>query len=350
MKKLDLNCLRHALLGFFLISICSGSAWSQQTITYSNGRNDATAYDTSAPNDPTVLTIDSGAATQSGILSGTGGVIKTGAGALTLSAANTYDGDTILSAGTLEITNANSLGISDIAFHDGELLGTTNFTWDNNLVSFLINSSGKISAANGTTLTLQPALLFTKSSADLRFGSTGNDGIVLFQPGIITQSGNGTVTVEHGTLRAGNGVLSEVTASIVSTTVNAGATLDYNDFATGFDIHNLQGAGTVNIGSNAATTLGIREGNFSGVIQGAGGLNKLGTNTLTPPATTPTPAAPPSAVAPSSSATTAHSALALSRLKTARLSGPREATGPLLIISPSMETFLMPLLQISISP
>ena len=58
---------------------------AQTTITYTNGQTDATAYDTSAPNDPTTLTLASGAATQSGVVSGTGAVIKTGAGTLTLS-------------------------------------------------------------------------------------------------------------------------------------------------------------------------------------------------------------------------------------------------------------------------
>lgn len=74
---------------------------AQVTRTYTNGQNDATDYSTSAPNNPTTLTIASGSATQSGLLSGNGAVIKDGAGQLTIRANNTYSGGTTINAGTL---------------------------------------------------------------------------------------------------------------------------------------------------------------------------------------------------------------------------------------------------------
>ncbi len=55
----------------------------------------------------------------------------------------------------------------------------------------------------------------------------------------------------------------------------AGAELDFNDTLSSSpnrSIHNLQGDGSVVIGTSAATTLRISAGNFSGVISGAGGL------------------------------------------------------------------------------
>ena len=80
---------------------------AQTTITYTDGQTDATAYDTSAPNDPTTLTIASGAATLTGAVSGTGAVLKTGAGTITIDytaagvPAGQFSGGTTVSDGTL---------------------------------------------------------------------------------------------------------------------------------------------------------------------------------------------------------------------------------------------------------
>ncbi|MFZ2540654.1 MAG: autotransporter-associated beta strand repeat-containing protein, partial [Gallionella sp.] len=48
----------------------------------------------------------------SGVISGTGGLIKVGTGTWTLSGANTYSGATTISAGTLSLGNASALGTS----------------------------------------------------------------------------------------------------------------------------------------------------------------------------------------------------------------------------------------------
>jgi autotransporter-associated beta strand protein len=63
-------------------------------------------------------TIDSNgfACTVSGILSGDGGLTKTGSGSVVLTAANTYTGDTNISAGTLELTSTGQISAaSDIS-------------------------------------------------------------------------------------------------------------------------------------------------------------------------------------------------------------------------------------------
>ncbi len=56
----------------------------------------------------TVNTADSSSAIISGPVSGAGGLVKSGTGTLTLSGANTYSGDTVVSAGTL-ITDPSSM-------------------------------------------------------------------------------------------------------------------------------------------------------------------------------------------------------------------------------------------------
>lgn len=67
------------------------------------------AIDTELSGSPIIQAADALAApfnvTLSGILSGTGGIEKTGAGKLTLSGLNTYTGNTTVTAGTLEVTN-----------------------------------------------------------------------------------------------------------------------------------------------------------------------------------------------------------------------------------------------------
>ncbi len=71
--------------------------------------------------DPLTLFIENGTATQSGILSGPGSVTKTGAGGLTITGDNTYEGGTFLQAGTLWTTASDSLGIGDVTIQSGTL-------------------------------------------------------------------------------------------------------------------------------------------------------------------------------------------------------------------------------------
>ena len=62
---------RVVILAAFIAALLSPQLTAQTTITYTDGQTDSTARSLSAPNDPTTLTIASGVATQSGILSGT---------------------------------------------------------------------------------------------------------------------------------------------------------------------------------------------------------------------------------------------------------------------------------------
>ena len=63
-----------------------------------------------------VLTINPGQGTYSGVLSGAGGIRKSGSGIFTLTAQNTYSGDTIINGGTLEI--AGGIGASGTSLID----------------------------------------------------------------------------------------------------------------------------------------------------------------------------------------------------------------------------------------
>ncbi len=57
-----------------------------------------------------ILTIDPGEGTYSGVLSGAGGIRKSGSGTFTLNTQNTYSGDTIINGGTLAFAGGISAG------------------------------------------------------------------------------------------------------------------------------------------------------------------------------------------------------------------------------------------------
>jgi autotransporter-associated beta strand protein len=125
----------------------SGSAQAQVTRTYTNGQTIATPYSTSAPNDPTTLTIASGSAVQSGILSGSGAVIKSGAGQVKLSAVNTYSGGTTINAGTLflDVQQDAALGTGPVTLNSGGTLYLERI----NATNALTVNGGRIHADNG---------------------------------------------------------------------------------------------------------------------------------------------------------------------------------------------------------
>src|SRR5262249_37591082 len=71
--------------------------------------------------DNATLTFDrSDSVSYGGVLSGTGTVVKAGAGTLTLTAANTYSGGTVISTGTLQTSNSSGLGSGTVTLGDAD--------------------------------------------------------------------------------------------------------------------------------------------------------------------------------------------------------------------------------------
>lgn len=108
--------------------------WSSSKLITLSGTNGAATFDSGA------FTI-----TLSGVLSGTGGLTKTGSGTLSLSApTNTYSGPTTVSTGTLLVTSV--FGAGPVAVQGGRLKGTATFPGAGAVASNATIEPGAVSA------------------------------------------------------------------------------------------------------------------------------------------------------------------------------------------------------------
>lgn len=228
-----------------------------------------------------------------------GSLVKTGTGTLTLSNANTYSGGTTIAAGWV-VANHNdgtgavpgtgridALGTGPVILDGGGLRAGVS-GW---LATDILFNSGKtstLSAAAGTTLTIggdvsignQPARIVIGPNAVAQFGTATDTGVILvgmsstISPFDVDPSSS--IVVAGGTLRDFQDQLSSLTFAARSITVNAGATLDFNDSVIQ-TVNNLGGNGNVMTGVTAGAPLqiGITSGTtqtFGGVISGARGV------------------------------------------------------------------------------
>ena len=209
-----------------------------------------------------------GTANFTGVISGTGSVQIGGgstAGTVNLAGNNTFSGAIYVSAGTLAITNANSLGRGQIQFGNAgtslTLLVNSNTAITN---QFRVNNAatgGTINVASGTTATISGRL--TQDSTKTNSTKFGKDGLGTLVLNSATGDYNGQIQVGNGTVILGTSAALGTNTSTSARGVDLG--LYVNDATTSSNVSLLASNG-VTVGQsvyvapnagNALRTIGL---------------------------------------------------------------------------------------------
>ncbi|EJN2899677.1 fibronectin-binding autotransporter adhesin ShdA [Salmonella enterica subsp. enterica serovar Monschaui] len=205
-------------------------------------------------------------------LSGTGSLVKTGTGELTLSGNNSYSGGTTISDGTLTADHADSLGTGTIAnsgvlqVGEGELENTLS-----GIGSLVKTGTGELTLSGDNTYsggtTITGGVLIADNADSLGTGAVANNGVLQVGEGELknTLSGTGSL-VKIGT---GELTLSGDNDYSGGTTISDGTlTADHAD-----------SLGTGAIANSGVLKVG--EGELENTLSGSGSLVKTGTGELT---------------------------------------------------------------------
>ncbi|BBN71961.1 outer membrane protein IcsA autotransporter precursor [Salmonella enterica] len=205
-------------------------------------------------------------------LSGSGSLVKTGTGELTLSGDNTYSGGTTITGGTLTADHADSLGSGDIdnsgvlKVGEGDLENTLSGSG-----SLVKTGTGELTLSGDNTYSGGTTIIGGTLTADhadsLGTGAVANSGVLQVGEGELenTLSGSGSL-VKTGT---GELTLSGDNSYSGGTTIIGGTlTADHAD----------------SLGTGAVANSGVLqvgEGELENTLSGSGSLVKTGTGELT---------------------------------------------------------------------
>ncbi|MBI5273540.1 MAG: autotransporter-associated beta strand repeat-containing protein, partial [Chlamydiales bacterium] len=195
------------------------------------------------------------------LISGSGGLIKTNGGTLTLSGNNTFSGNSSVSGGTLALGNNNGAGAGSIALANGTTLQAA---------TTLSNVDNLISLTSGTAT-------FDTNSNNLTCSGviSGSGGLTKISGGTLTLSGNntfsGNTTVSAGILALGNNNGAGSGSIAFSDTTTLRATINLSNVSNPISLT----SGNVTFDTNSYDLTS------SGVVSGAGNLVKVNGGTLT---------------------------------------------------------------------
>jgi autotransporter-associated beta strand protein len=208
----------------------------------------------------TLVAGDSSSTTFAGIISGSGGITKSGSGTLSLAGNNTYSGDTRITAGQLTVDVGGDLGDgeTDVFISSGAQLNLN--------TSVIVDSVSQTGVGNGGTINLGTGATFTLDGADkgslsqnsisgagnLSMGASGTTALTLYG----TQSYTGSTAVSGGKISTG--------VSLATSAVNvSGGTFEASaaDILSGSAAVTISGTGTFALGgSDTVGSFGITGG------------------------------------------------------------------------------------------
>ena len=204
----------------------------------------------------------------SGDFTGSGGLVKSGSGSLSLTGTNTFLGDTSILSGVLAIDSNARLGdaANQVIFDGGALRLDGSFDLQR---AMTLNAGGGSIDAGVNNVTLSG-------------GISGSGPLSLDSEGTLTFAGNnksysGATSLLQGTLLVqDSGGLSANSALALS----SGTVVDASGTATQ-TVAGLSGSGDLVLGSDAFSVNSAADETFSGIISGAGSLSKAGAGKLT---------------------------------------------------------------------
>jgi fibronectin-binding autotransporter adhesin len=236
--------------------------------------------------------------TLGGDISGSGSIVKDGAGSLTLTGTNSYSGNLTVNAGVLGIDSIDALPGWNIngrytiaaaagitfgnAVTEGEIttiLGTTNVAaaagtgFDTSDGDRTVTGDLAVAFPNRTIFKTGPNALILTGASTL----TGGRSVSVFSGGSLKVEGGGSLASDvtvltGGTLQAGGTGAGTVTGNV---TVQSGALAQVGDGGTtGSIVGNVANAGTLTFNRSDDIT-------FAGSISGTGDLAKAGSGRLT---------------------------------------------------------------------